>query len=299
MLRRDRGGGTQLLKHLWPKLDKIVTLDWRMSTTARWFRHRPSRRARTTRTPNFHMATPHILQLNYSEQSAKPPGMAKTEWEIFRLLAKKIEQRAKKRGLREYVDAQGNTRTPRQSLRPADAGRQRSRPRSELVDEMVRDTSRCRHCLPDDTSLAKLRKQGYRDSRGLGLSCWTLNQASDIEPDETFVHSTWHTEKKLPYPTLTRRAQFYIDHPWFLEAGEELPRPQGEPEDGRRLPVRPHLRPQPLEHPFHEHHEPDDAADAPRPPASGDEHRRRGRRGASRTRRRCASTTTWATSWCR
>ena len=26
-----------------------------------------------------------------------------------------------------------------------------------------------------------------------------------------------------PYPTLTRRAQFYIDHPWFLEAGEAFP----------------------------------------------------------------------------
>ena len=34
-------------------------------------------------------------------------------------------------------------------------------------------------------------------------------------------------EKKRPYPTLTGRQQFYIDHPWFLELGEELPDPQG------------------------------------------------------------------------
>jgi nitrate reductase alpha subunit len=33
----------------------------------------------------------------------------------------------------------------------------------------------------------------------------------------------WHTEDKVPYDTLVRRAQFYIDHEWFLEAGEELP----------------------------------------------------------------------------
>ena len=32
-----------------------------------------------------------------------------------------------------------------------------------------------------------------------------------------------HTQKRMPYPTLTRRAQFYIDHPWFLELGEQLP----------------------------------------------------------------------------
>jgi len=41
--------------------------------------------------------------------------------------------------------------------------------------------------------------------------------------DETFAPFRWQTEKKEPFPTLTRRAQFYIDHEWFLEAGEELP----------------------------------------------------------------------------
>ncbi len=30
-------------------------------------------------------------------------------------------------------------------------------------------------------------------------------------------------EKKQPYPTLTGRQQFYMDHDWFLEEGEELP----------------------------------------------------------------------------
>jgi len=30
-------------------------------------------------------------------------------------------------------------------------------------------------------------------------------------------------DKKQPYPTLTGRQQFYMDHDWFLEEGEELP----------------------------------------------------------------------------
>jgi nitrate reductase alpha subunit len=29
--------------------------------------------------------------------------------------------------------------------------------------------------------------------------------------------------KKRPYPTLSGRQQFYIDHPWFLDLGEQLP----------------------------------------------------------------------------
>ena len=69
------------------------------------------------------------------------------------------------------------------------------------------------------------------------MSVLALNQAGDIRPDETFVHSTWHVEKKLPYPTLTRRAQFYIDHPWFLEAGEELPTHKENPAMGGDYPL--------------------------------------------------------------
>jgi len=43
-----------------------------------------------------------------------------------------------------------------------------------------------------------------------------LAQASDLKPDETHSPFRWQTEKKEPFPTLTRRAQFYIDHPYYL-----------------------------------------------------------------------------------
>jgi nitrate reductase alpha subunit len=49
------------------------------------------------------------------------------------------------------------------------------------------------------------------------------SQASTIEPDQVHNPLRWHTEDKIPYDTLVRRAQFYIDHEWFLEAEEELP----------------------------------------------------------------------------
>ena len=48
---------------------------------------------------------------------------------------------------------------------------------------------------------------------------------------------TYHVERGDPFPTYCRRAQFYIDHEWFLEAGEELPDAQAESGDGRRLPL--------------------------------------------------------------
>jgi nitrate reductase alpha subunit len=44
-----------------------------------------------------------------------------------------------------------------------------------------------------------------------------------ITTDETFCALRWHVEGGMPYATTTGRATFYVDHPWFLEAGEELP----------------------------------------------------------------------------
>jgi nitrate reductase alpha subunit len=56
-----------------------------------------------------------------------------------------------------------------------------------------------------------------------GLFPYALNFATHMKPDETMTPFRYHVERKQPYPTLVRRAQFYIDHDWFLEAGEELP----------------------------------------------------------------------------
>ncbi len=232
-LRRMRGGRTHLLRHLWPKLSKVVTLDWRMSTTAR-FSDIVLPVANQYEVPRFHLPTPHMLLLIYSEGAAAPPGEGKSEWEISLLLAKKLEQRAKARGLTQYTDARGNERRLEGlydflTLGGAITTEQRA------VKEMVLDGAMTGG-LPDDTNLATLQKEGYRRFTGWGISVLAKNQAGDIKPDETFVHSTWHTQKKLPYPTLTRRAQFYIDHPWFLEAGEGFPTHKENPKMGGDYP---------------------------------------------------------------
>jgi nitrate reductase alpha subunit len=61
-----------------------------------------------------------------------------------------------------------------------------------------------------------------------------VSQASTIRPDEVHNPLRWHTEDKVPYDTLVRRAQYYIDHEWFLEAGEELPTHKEPPPQGGR-----------------------------------------------------------------
>jgi DMSO reductase family type II enzyme molybdopterin subunit len=232
-LRRVRGGGTQLLRHLWPQLSKVVTLDWRMSTTAR-FSDIVLPVTNQYETPKFHLPTPHMLLLIYSEPAAKPAGESKSEWEISLLLAKKLEQRAKARDMVEYKDGRGN---PRQLKGLYDALTLGGAivTEEQAAREMVLDSVET-GALPADTTLKTLERDGFRRFTDWGTSVLAKNQAGDIKPDETFAHSTWHTQKKLPYPTLTRRAQFYIEHPWFLEAGEGLPTHKENPKMGGDYP---------------------------------------------------------------
>ena len=42
----------------------------------------------------------------------------------------------------------------------------------------------------------------------------------------------------MAWPTITGRQQFYIDHPWYLEAGEGLPVHKDPPGASSRYPLR-------------------------------------------------------------
>jgi nitrate reductase alpha subunit len=61
---------------------------------------------------------------------------------------------------------------------------------------------------------------------------------SDYELGKPFTPATDFTEKKMPWKTLTGRQQFYIDHDWFLEFGEQLPVYRDPPKQGGNYPLR-------------------------------------------------------------
>ncbi len=217
-LRRQRGGQNMLLKHLWPKLKMMVTVDWRMNTTAMYSDYvLPA--AQHYEKITFGIPNPSTMQLTVSDEAAPPAGESKSEWEIFRLLASKIEERARAREFVEYTDSVGRSRSLenlhyRMSLGIEDL--------NDLVSEWIDDTVAA-GCLEEGTTLDAIRKKGFAPFSRLGKDVLTLTQASEIKPGEPFIAMRYHVENKQPYPTLTRRAQFYIDHGWFLEAGEELP----------------------------------------------------------------------------
>jgi DMSO reductase family type II enzyme molybdopterin subunit len=229
VLRRHRGGQEMLLKHLWPKLKLIVSIDFRINTTGLYSDYiLPA--AQHYEKMGISMPSCHHLNYVLIDKATDPPGETKPDWEIGIMLVEKLEERAKARGITQITNRKGLTINlegfvERITLKGA------VRDDETFFDEAIRDNV-VYGILPEGTTLETLREKGVVRWIGWGLIGMGLAQASTIEPDQTHNPFRWHTEEKMPYPTLTRRAQFYIDHEWFLEAGEELPVHKENPNHG-------------------------------------------------------------------
>jgi DMSO reductase family type II enzyme molybdopterin subunit len=233
LLRRQRGGANMLLKHLWPKLKTIVSVDWRLNTTGLYADYvLPA--AQHYEKFNMPYASPAHLNVLLIEKAAEPAGEAKSEWQMILGLSKALEERAKARGLTEYLRG-GETESldglyERVSRKGAIADDE------DLFAEIV-DGSAVAGTIPEETTLESMKETGYVRAVGWGNSSMTIAQQSDINPNETHSPFRNHVEKKVIYPTLVRRAQFYIDHDWYLEAGEQLPVHKENPRQGGNYPL--------------------------------------------------------------
>jgi DMSO reductase family type II enzyme molybdopterin subunit len=231
LLRRQRGGQKLLLEHLWPKLKMIVSIDYRMTTTGLYSDYVLPAAQHYEKLAN---SMPSVHHLNYvlCDRAAQPVGESLPDAEIGLRLMEKLEERAKARNFTEYVDRKGNPRSlidivARATLNGA------VRDEDARFDESVRDLS-VYGVLPKGTTLQTLREKGAIRFTGWGMIGHGVSQASTIRPDEVHNPLRWHTEDKVPYDTLVRRAQYYIDHEWFLEAGEGLPTHKEPPPQGGR-----------------------------------------------------------------
>ncbi|GAG02924.1 unnamed protein product, partial [marine sediment metagenome] len=220
----------------WPDgFDLIVSVDIRMSATA-YFSDIVLPAAGFYEKVDFRFPTMHVNFLTFSDQAVQPIGEAKPEWEMMALLAKKLEELARQRGRTEYDDGGRHYRLDNLYEVFTFHGAIKERDQEKLADEMVKDTVRV-GALPEKTDLKEVRKRGIIRFTGLGADAIGLNVATDIKPAETISPLRWHTERKIPYPTYNRRIQFYIDHDWFLEAGEELPVHKPPPRMGGDYPL--------------------------------------------------------------
>jgi DMSO reductase family type II enzyme molybdopterin subunit len=229
MLRRQRGGQKLLLEHLWPKLEMIVSVDYRITTTGLYSDYiLPA--AQHYEKVDRGMPSVHTLNFILADRAAQPAGESLPDVEIGLRLIAKIDELAAKRGLKEFTDRKGNVRTLENLLDRVTLGGA-LRDEDKRFDETIRDNA-VYGILPKGTTLETMREKGQVRFTGWGMGGHGVSQASTLRPDEVHNPLRWHTEDKVPYDTLVRRAQFYIDHEWFLEAGEELPTHKEPPSHG-------------------------------------------------------------------
>ena len=230
ILRRVRGY-TKLIDTLYPKLKLAVTIDWRMSTTglysdfvlplAGWYEKE-----------DIKWVTPLQPFVHITDRAVEPLHESKTDWEIFCLLARKVEEQAKQKGIETYKVRDEERRFDTVYGALTFGGYYKDKDDAKLADDYMKISTNTK-----GVTWPELRKKGFAPFSGVGRSPGTIGNATDIKPNETIVPLTWHTDKKVPYPTLTRRMQFYIDHELFLELGEELPVHKEPPKSGGNYPL--------------------------------------------------------------
>ncbi len=228
-LRKIRSAAIMYPEHLFPKLKMMFAIEPRMSFTAlhcdfvlpaAWYYEKADMSYTVTGNPRY----------AYIEQAVEPQGEARKEWEIFAALLKKVGDVATCRGLETYTNFFGqeqrydqlwNRFTMDGYLETHD----------EAFEEMIK-VGAAFELFPEGSSMASMKKVGMVELRGFGHGWLRDCVANEYDPRKPFFSLRWHVDNKVVYPTHTRRAQFMLDHDWFMEAGEQLPVHKSAPKIG-------------------------------------------------------------------
>jgi len=195
---------------LWPKLAMIAAVDFRMSSTG-------SKADLLLPAAGYYEKVGlkyGVALVPYSvvgDRAVAPLGESKGEWEIMARLAKAIEERARERGIEGEI--------AHLYERFSEQGRYGPDDDELLLDRILLDSSPTR-----GIGWSEARKRGAMPVQSVGGWQTTSAIASEVEPGGTLAPSRWHVEEHHAWPTLTGRQQFYLDHPWFFEVDEVLPR---------------------------------------------------------------------------
>jgi complex iron-sulfur molybdoenzyme family reductase subunit alpha len=204
-------GNEKILPSLWNDLDLIVNINFRMDTTA-LYSDVVLPAASYYEKADLNATDCHSFIHPFSKV-LDPLFESRTDWDIFSALAKKIEEVVVRRKLPPYRDEQFGWERDFTSLH-----RQWSGGGKIVTDE---DASNFILANAEETKGMTYAALQDRPQRFVQTDPHSWN--SDIEEGIAYTPFKHQVEKKRPWRTLVGRQQFYIDHPWFLDLGEELP----------------------------------------------------------------------------
>jgi len=232
-LRRARATQT-LLANFLPKLRFLVTIDWRWNATAMYSDVVLPACTWYEKTSTFMVGSPVQPFVHIVNQAAPPLYDSIGEWKLFCLLARKIEERARARGVESFKDAAGvERRFAGLEEKITFGGLYHEDDEEGVARDALLNASNV-----EAVDWEEFKERGLAEYTGVGTGMRSIGNACDVVPGEPMVPLTWHTEKKEPYPTLTRRIQFLIDHELFRELGEDLPVHKDPPFAGGKFPLQ-------------------------------------------------------------
>ena len=208
---------------LWPKLTCIAAIDTRISTTGmKADLLLPAAGYYEKRGIKYAVAlSPYVV---IGDRAVAPPDEAKPEWEIMALLAQRIQDRARGRGLQNAFATIYDRFTQDGRFGPHDD--------EAVLDVILRGSS-----PTAGHGWREAQTAGALQARSIGRWGTTNGIGSEVEPQGSLTPSRIHVEEKHAWPTLTGRQQFYLDHPWFFEADEVLPCWKPLPDSDGRYPL--------------------------------------------------------------
>jgi len=219
-LRRLRSGMIKFRDEFIPNLDMLFAIDPRMSTTAMfsdivlpaaWYYEKEDMTLSITMNP----------RMCRIEKAVEPQGEARPEWEIYAAILKKVGEVATARGLTSYTDFFGGERRYDELWNKFTMDGQVVT-QHDALREMI-DIAAATGIAKPGYTLEQFDKDGMFEQQGMGAGFMKHLTANDYDPRKPFFSLRYHVDDKVVYPTQTRRAQFYLDHDWYIEAGEQLP----------------------------------------------------------------------------
>jgi DMSO reductase family type II enzyme molybdopterin subunit len=206
-------------KYLWPKLQMIVDVNFKGGTsglkadlilpTSGYYERDSLKYSQT-----------YLPYLLLCEKAVEPLGEAKPEWEIFGLLARKVQERALARGVSKVRDAvNGEVDLSQIYDAWSENGEFHESDPMTALEWILKET-------PSTGNI------GFEEAKKTGLLPVIeasggpdplYATATDYDPKRTLYPHARFVEGKEAWPTYSGRQQFLLDHPWYEEAGEALP----------------------------------------------------------------------------
>jgi dimethylsulfide dehydrogenase subunit alpha/complex iron-sulfur molybdoenzyme family reductase subunit alpha len=148
-------------------------------------------------------------------QPVKPMYERKTDWQICVELTRKIQERARVRGISKVPDPEIKSSVDFDTIYDE----------FTMNGKIARDEDALRMVMERSKALGPGKYEELL-ARGFVAVGPEAGKTAPVPRDRPYRPFTSNVTEKKPYATLTGRLQFYVDHDWFLRLGAAVPKPQ-------------------------------------------------------------------------